>query len=134
MPDYKIFVTTDASDMGSGVILSLRPSYELARPATYNSWSFKGAELNYPVHEKELLTIIWALRKWRTDLLGNRFEIWTDYKTLIHFENQRNLSWWQAHWMEFLSQYDASINYIPGDENCVAVPFPISHNVVTFVL
>ena len=128
MPDYKILVTTYASDTDSGVILSFRPSYELARPVTYNSQSFKGAELNYPVHEKELLAIIKALSKWCTDLLGNRFEIWTDHKTLIHFENQRDLSRQQARWMEFLSQYDASINYIPGDENCVAVPFPIFLN------
>ena len=120
MPDYKIFVTTDASDTGSGAILSFGPSYELARPVAYDSRSFKGAELNYPVHEKELLAIIRALKKWRTDLLGYHFEIWTDHKTLIHFENQRDLSRRQARWMEFLSQYDASINYIPGENNCAA--------------
>ena len=120
MPDYKIFVTTDASDTGSGAILSFGPTYDTARPVAYDSRSFKGAELNYPVHEKELLAIIRALGKWRTDLLGYRFEIWTDHKTLIHFENQRDLSRRQARWMEFLSQYDASINYLPGDKNCVA--------------
>ena len=120
MPGHKIFVTTDASDTGSGAILSFGPSYHLARPVAYDSRSFKGAELNYPVHEKELLAIIRALAKWRTDLLGYRFEIWTDHKTLLHFDNQRNLSRRQAQWMEFLSQYDTSINYIPGEENCVA--------------
>ena len=120
MPENKIFVTTDASDTGSGAILSFGPSYELVRPVAYDSKSFKGAELNYPVHEKELLAIIRALGKWRTDLLGFRFEIWTDHKTLIHFESQRDLSRRQARWMEFLSQYDASINYLPGDKNCVA--------------
>jgi RNase H-like domain found in reverse transcriptase/Reverse transcriptase (RNA-dependent DNA polymerase)/Integrase zinc binding domain len=120
MPEYKIFVTTDASDTGSGAILSFGPSYKLARPVAYDSRSFKGAELNYPVHEKELLAIIRALGKWRTDLLGYRFEIWTDHKTLIHFENQKDLSRRQARWMEFLAQYDASINYIPGENNCVA--------------
>lgn len=120
MPNYKIFVTTDASDTGSGAILSFGPSYELARPVAYDSRSFKGAELNYPVHEKELLAIIRALSKWRTDLLGYRFEIWTDHKTLEHFGNQRDLSRRQVRWMEFLSQYDASINYIPGENNCAA--------------
>ena len=120
MPNHKIFVTTDASDSGSGAILSFGPSYELARPVAYDSRSFKGAELNYPVHEKELLAIIRALSKWRTDLLGYRFEIWTDHKTLEHFGNQRDLSRRQVRWMEFLSQYDASINYIPGENNSAA--------------
>ena len=120
MPDHKIFVTTDASDTGSGAILSFGPTYELACPVAYDSRSFKGAELNYPVNKKKLLAIIRALSKWRTDLLGYRFEIWTDHNTLIHFQNQRDLSRRQARWMEFLSQYDASINYLPGEENCIA--------------
>lgn len=58
MPEHKIFVTTDASDTGSSAILSFGKSYETARPVAYESRSFKGAELNYPVHEKELLAII----------------------------------------------------------------------------
>ena len=43
-----------------------------------------------------------------------------DHKTLEHFENQKDMSRRQACWMEFLLQYDASINYIPGEKNCVA--------------
>ena len=58
MPTHKIFVTTDASDTGSGAVLSFGPTYETARPVAYESHSFKGAELNYPVHEKELLAIV----------------------------------------------------------------------------
>ena len=120
MPDHKIFVTTDASDTGSGAVLSFGPSYELARPVAYDSRTFKGAELNYPVHEKELLAIIRALAKWRTDLLGFQFEVWTDHKTLEHFQTQKDMSRRQVRWMEFLSQYDASIKYLPGEKNCVA--------------
>ena len=120
MPEYKIFVTTDASDTGSGGILSFGPSYELAKLVSYDSHTFKGAKLNYPVHEKELLVIIHALGKWCTDLLGYHFEIWTDHKTLEHFNSQKDLSHHPVHWMEFLSQYNTSINYIPGDKNCAA--------------
>ena len=58
MPRFKIFVTTDASDTGSGAVLSFGQTYETARPVAYDSRTFKGAELNYPVHEKELLAII----------------------------------------------------------------------------
>jgi transposase InsO family protein len=72
------------------------------------------------VHEKELLAIIRALGKWRTDLLGYNFEVWTDHKTLEHFGTQRDLSRRQARWMEFLSQYDATIHYLPGERNTVA--------------
>jgi RNase H-like domain found in reverse transcriptase len=57
-PDYKIFVTTDASDTGSGTILSFGKTYDTTCPVAYDSCSFKGVKLNYPVHEKELLAII----------------------------------------------------------------------------
>jgi reverse transcriptase-like protein len=58
----------------------------------YDSRSFKGAELNYPIHEKELLAIVWALSKWRTKLLGYEFEVWMDHRTLEHFKSQKDLS------------------------------------------
>jgi hypothetical protein len=67
-----------------------------------------------------MLTIIRALKKWRVDLLGSSFVIYTDHQTLQNFEMQKELSKRQALWMEYMSQYDCSIHYINGDDNCVA--------------
>jgi len=120
MPDYKIFVTTDASDKCSGAVLSFGKDWESARLVAFNSMTFKGAELNYPVHEKELLAVIRVLRKWRVDLLGSPFFIYTDHKTLENFNSQKDLSRRQARWMEFMSQFDVKIVYIKGDDNTVA--------------
>src|SRR6266567_1305162 len=53
MPEYKIYVTTDASDLGSGAVLSFGKTWETVQPVTFESMMFKGAQLNYPVHEKE---------------------------------------------------------------------------------
>lgn len=47
-PTGKIFVTTDASELRSGVVLSFGKTWETARPVAFNSMTFKGAELNYP--------------------------------------------------------------------------------------
>ena len=73
LPEYKIFVTTDASDRRSGAILSFGKTWSSAWPVTFDSMTFKGAELNYPVHEKELLAIIRALKKWRVDTSVTHF-------------------------------------------------------------
>jgi len=54
--------------------------------------TFKGAQLNYPVHEKEMLGIIRALTKWRVDLLGVPFLVYTGHKTLENFHIQWDLS------------------------------------------
>ena len=105
MPDYKIFVTTDASDKCSGAVLSFSPTWETAHPVAFDSMTFKGAELNYPVHKKELLVVIWALKKWQVDLLGSAFLIYTDHKMLENFHVQKELSHQQAQWMEFRGLY-----------------------------
>jgi RNase H-like domain found in reverse transcriptase len=60
---HKIFVTTDASDRCTGAVLSFGTTWETARPVTFDSSTLKDAELNYPVHEKELLAIIRAIKK-----------------------------------------------------------------------
>ena len=39
---------------------------------------------------------------------------------LEHFNMQRDLSRRQAQWMELMSQYDATIHYLPGENNCAA--------------
>jgi RNase H-like domain found in reverse transcriptase len=88
MPDYKIFVTTDASDKGSGAVLSFGKTWKSADPIAFESRMFKGVQLHYPVHEKEMLAIIRALDKWHADLLGVPFLVYTDHKTLENFDNQ----------------------------------------------
>ena len=74
----------------------------------------KGTKKNYPVHEKELLAIICALKKWQADLLGIPIFVYTDHQTLQNFDTQWDLSHQQLRWQEFLSQYEITIVYIPG--------------------
>ena len=92
----------------------------MAQPVTFDSCSFKGAQLDYPVHKKELLAIIHALEKWKTDLLGIPFVVYTDHHTLENFNTQKHLSRQQSRWMEFLSQYDCKFIYVQGKANTVA--------------
>ena len=86
MGDNRIFVTCDASDWQTGAVLSFGSTWATARPVAYDSMALKEAQLNYPVHEKELLAIIRALQKWRSDLLGSPITIYTDHRTLENFD------------------------------------------------
>ncbi|KAJ3477289.1 hypothetical protein NLI96_g10568 [Meripilus lineatus] len=65
----KIFVSCNASDKCTGAILMYGPTKVQAQLVAFDSMQLKGAELKHPVHEKELYAIIWALKKWRVDLL-----------------------------------------------------------------
>ena len=93
--ENKIFLTCDASDWWTGATLSFGHTWETAYPVAYKSAQLSGAEKNYPIHEKELLAIIWALKKWRSDLLGSTIYVYTDHKTLLNFDGQMDLSWRQ---------------------------------------
>ncbi|GBE88839.1 hypothetical protein SCP_1402470 [Sparassis crispa] len=116
----KIFVSCDASDFRTGAMLSFGESLETACPVAFESCTLKGAELNYPVHEKELFAIVRALKKWRVDLLGVPFTVYTDHRMLKNFFHQKELSRCQARWQEFLAQYDFKIKYIKGEKNIAA--------------
>lgn len=88
MPTCSIFVTTDASDYQLGAVLSFGETWQTACPVAFDSMTFKGAEPNYPVHEKEMLAIIHALQKWCADLIRVPFVIYTEHKTLENFDCQ----------------------------------------------
>ena len=120
MGDNKVFVTCNASDWRTGTVLSYGPTWETPHPVTFDSVALKSAQLHYPTHEKELLAIIRALQKWRSELLSVSFTIITDHQTLENFNHQKDLSHQQARWQESLSQYHHHIHYIPGEDNCVA--------------
>src|SRR6202789_3868766 len=116
----KIFLTTDASDRCTGAVLSFGPTWQTARPVAFDSYTMKDAEINYPVHEKELLAVIRAIRKWKNDLLGSPFFVYTDHKTLLNFDTQKDLSRRQARWMEELSIYNCKFVYVRGQDNTMA--------------
>lgn len=73
---------------------------------------FTAAQRNYRVFEQETLAILEALLKWEDKLQGYQIHVVTDHKALEFFDNQRNLSRRQVHWMEFLSRFDFKIQYV----------------------
>ena len=88
----EIFVTCDTSDWRTGATLGFGPTWETARPVAFDSAQLSTAERSYPIYEKELLTIVHALKKWQLDLMGSPIYIYTDHKTLINFGVQHDLS------------------------------------------
>ena len=54
------------------------------------------------MHEKELLSIVVAVKKLRPYLDGRVTKVVTDHRTLVNFQKQPHLSKRQVRWLETL--------------------------------
>ena len=61
-----------------------------------------------------------SLKIWRHYLFGERFDLYTDHKSLKYLFSQKDLNMRQQRWVEFLSSYDFDISYHEGKGNVVA--------------
>jgi len=100
MPDFsKPFrLETDASDYDYGTILSQQSDDGHWLLVAYMSKQMLPAERNYVIYDKELLTIIEALKLWHHYLEGSPHpvEIWSDHKNLEYFCSAQSLNRRQA--------------------------------------
>jgi hypothetical protein len=118
-PKKKITLETDASDFAIGACLSQPGDDGKLRPIAYHSRKLSPAELNYDIHDKELLAIIVAVEQWRVYLEGSTYpvQVWTDHKNLIYFTTTKVLNRRQVRWSEMLSAYNLRIEYRKGSDN-----------------
>ncbi|KAJ8456455.1 hypothetical protein ONZ45_g18712 [Pleurotus djamor] len=116
IPDCPIVVETDASDYALGAIISIYAPDGEIHPVAFHSRTFSGAELNYDVHDKELLAIFEAFTVWRHYLEGapTTIDVVTDHKNLEYFSTSKVLTRRQVRWSEYLSQFNLCIRYRPG--------------------
>ncbi|MBW0538949.1 hypothetical protein O181_078664 [Austropuccinia psidii MF-1] len=85
-PYLPTIVETDASDYALGAVLS-QISDSGKHPIEFNRRKHLPAELNYEIHNKEILGIVWALKCWRDFLvsLSSSFEVLTNHYSLQYF-------------------------------------------------
>jgi hypothetical protein len=86
----------------------------------YASRSLRPHEVNYPTHDLELAAVVHALKIWRHYLMGNRYNIFTDHKSLKYIFTQSELNMRQRRWLELIKDYDLEVHYHPGKANVVA--------------
>ena len=118
-PSKPFEVETDASDFAIGGVLSQRDEQSKLHPVAFFSKKFHGPELNYPIHDKELMAIIEAFKEWKHYLSGTTHEVkvYTDHKNLTYFTTTKELNQRQTRWSEFLSEFNFRIIYRKGSEN-----------------
>lgn len=118
-PELPTTMETDASDFAIGATMTQPGKDGKPRPIAYYSRKLIDAELNYEIHDKELLAIVNALRHWRVYLEGTKYpiRIITDHKNLTYFTTTKILTRRQARWSELLGNYWFTIEHCKGKEN-----------------
>ncbi|PON56567.1 hypothetical protein PanWU01x14_179800, partial [Parasponia andersonii] len=92
---------TDASKTGLGCVLM-----QNGRVVVYTSRQLKPHKRNYPTHDLELASVIFALKIWKCYHCGVKFEILFDHKSLKYLFTLRDLNLRQQRWVEYIEDYD----------------------------
>jgi len=104
----------DASATGFGAILLQKKTDQKLHPIFYFSKRTTEIESKYHSYELETLSIIYALRRFRTYLLGLKFKIITDCQALSLTLNKKKTNPRIARWVLEMQNYDYVLEHRPG--------------------
>ena len=90
------------------------------RAIAYFSEKLPGAQLSYPIYDKEFYALVRVLHVWEHYLRHHEFVIHTDHETLKYLKGQTKLNKRHAKWSESIESCPYVIKYIKGKENVVA--------------
>jgi len=110
---------TDTSDFAIGAVLSQRNEENRLHPVAFHSRKFTPAEINYEIHDKELLAIVDAFKHWRRYCEGatHKVQVFSNHPNLEYFTTTKVLNQRQARWAQELAEIDFQIHYRPVTQN-----------------
>ena len=107
----------DASNYAVGAVLGLRQDKKF-HAIYYVSKVLNEAQMNYATTEKEMLAIVFALKKFRPDLVGSKVVIFTYHAAIKHLLTKPNSK--PRHRILLRQEFDIVIKDKKGFENVVA--------------
>ena len=114
-PDFsKTFtIHADASQYAIGSVLT-QEDENGEHPIVYVSRVLTPAEMNYSTTDREVLSILYAIRKMRCYVEGYHFIIKTNHMALKFLQSVKEPTGRLAHWILELQEYDFEIYYKKG--------------------
>lgn len=123
LPDVMLQVAVDASQYGVGAILfqdMMGPDSKLHRRyIDMASMSLNKYQRNYSAPKRELLAILFGIRRFHHHLFGRKFHVWTDHRALIYLFSQTSPSYMLQDWLASILEYSFTVAHTPGAENIV---------------
>lgn len=118
-PALPTFVTTDASDVGLGAVLS-QLHQDGERVVSCASCTLTPAQRRYSVTEREALACAWAVERWHKYLWGRTFVLRTDHQALRLLLTTRGIGragMRISRWASRLMVYSFSVEHVRGTSN-----------------
>jgi len=108
-----VIIETDTSDFAISAVLSQRDEKERLHPVAFHSRKFQPVEINYEIHDKNLLAIVNAFKHWHRYCEGatNQVQVFSDHQNLEYFTTTKILNRHQARWAQELAGIDFRIYY-----------------------
>ena len=110
-PDWNIpfHVHIDASNFAIGCILAQPGEHNMDFPISYASRQLNIAEKNYTTTEREGLTMVYAVKKFRHYLLANHFVFFVDHQALLYLVNKPCSTGRIVRWFVILLEFDFTV-------------------------
>ena len=115
-------ISTDTSQHRVGAVLYQVVNRE-KKYVSFMSKVLKKGQRNYSATKRELLAIVYTLKRWEPFLAGMKFSVETDHKALSFLHNAK--SHMVRDWARYLSTFDFTVSHIPGADNIL--PHYLSH-------
>lgn len=115
-PDRETVLEADSSGYAIGGCLSQMDNQGNLRPVAYLSRRLNSAESNYPIHDKEMLSIVACLQEWKPELTSvvKPFTILSDHRNLSFFTTKQLLNERQVRYNDVLQQFRFNLKWRPG--------------------
>jgi len=93
-----VIIETDTSDFALGAVLSQRDGENRLHPVEFHSRKFQPAEINYEIHDKELLAVVDTFKHWQPYCEGamHQVQVVSDHQNLEYFTTTKVLNRRQA--------------------------------------
>ena len=118
LPDMaKLFaLVTDACDVGTGAMLAQKQAGGQLAPVAFSHHSLPRAEQNYTVTVREMLVVVFAMKKFWVYLSSLPFVLVTDHVALKWLNSLvvDEVRGWRARWIEYLQHFQMNPIHRPG--------------------